>query len=795
MLPWPRVEAGPHLVVDEQGVERLVPLDAARVTIGRATGCDVVLASGWAAAECARIERIGGAHRVVTSGVSSNLLLRGEPAHDEVLHDGDVLRLADPTTGAFVSLTYHNPLAPPIARIQHFGTPPGQAVRTIGRADAEILLDQPLVDRHHADLLWRDGRHVLRDLGSTHGTFVNGQRVVEDHPLAPGDVVQIGTFRLTYDGDSLDTLDQRRAIRLDATALRRVVGAGASRRVILHDTTISIEPCEFVALVGGSGAGKSTLLMALCGFAPADAGRITINGDDFYASFDAYRSLLGYVPQDDILHRGLTVERALRYAAELRLPPDSTPAEIELRIARALEAVDMAPHRDKRIEDLSGGQRKRVSIASETLAEPSLVFLDEPTSGLDPGLERRMMYTLRRLADAGHTVVLVTHATANIRQCDHIAFMAEGRMVWFGPPFQALEFFGVDDFADIYSKSEGRADPASALVRDELQDEHAAWVAEHPGSPPPLLAELWQRKFARSLQHEKYTVERLGRAPKAPVTPAGHERPEGPRAAARPAVRQLGILVRRYVELMLRDRKNLALLLLQAPVIGLLLYLVTGPDSLTSRLDAKKLTFVLATVGVWFGVINSAREICKESAILRRERLAGLQIGPYLLSKVVVLFVLVVVQTALLYAVLAIRVRMPEGGLLLPAPLALMTTSALAGLAGITLGLCISVVASTPDKATSLIPIVLVPQVLFAGLMFRLHGVAEALSWLTASRWAMDAMGAIVDVNELRSVIRLAYEPQYVATPSNLVGAWSMLGLHALAWGMIAWVVLRRRRG
>lgn len=789
------MEPGPQLFIEEHGVERVVELDAEALTIGHGPESDVVLASGWTAEECIRIERIGGAHRVVGSGATGDLLLHGESVDDDMLHDGDIVRLADPTTGAFVSLRYRNPLAPAIAKIQHFATPPGQARLTIGRTNAEIELDQPLVDRHHADLLWLDGRHVLRDLGSTHGTFVNGHRVTDDHPLSPDDVVQIGTFRLTYDGDSLDTLDQRRAIRLDATALRRVVGSGGRQRTILHDTTISIEPCEFVALVGGSGAGKSTLLMALCGFVPADAGRITINGDDFYASFDAYRSLLGYVPQDDILHRNLQVDRALRYAAELRLPPDTTDEEIDRRIATALETVDMAAHRDKRIDQLSGGQRKRVSIASENLAEPSLVFLDEPTSGLDPGLERRMMYTLRRLADAGHTVVLVTHATANIRQCDHIAFMAQGRMVWFGPPGQALEFFGVEDFADIYSKSEGQADPDSALVREELAEEYAQWSSEHPDAPPPVVAELWQRKFARSLQHEKYTVERLGRAPEAPENPTVGEHSDRGGFAFRPALRQYGILVRRYVELMLHDRKNLALLLLQAPVIGLLLYLVTTSISLTDRLDAKKLTFVLATVGVWFGVINSSREICKEAAILRRERLAGLRIGPYLLSKVTVLFVLVVVQTLLLYGVLALRVNMPERSLVMPATLELMTTSVLAGLAGITLGLCISVVASTPDKATSLIPIVLVPQVLFAGLMFKLGGVSDILSWFTASRWAMDAMGASVDVNGLRSIIRLASEPQYVATVSNLVSSWVFLGLQAVAWGLVAWVVLRLRRG
>jgi hypothetical protein len=365
--------------------------------------------------------------------------------------------------------------------------------------------------------------------------------------------------------------------------------------------------------------------------------------------------------------------------------------------------------------------------------------------------------------------------------------------VWFGPPFQALEFFGVDDFADIYSRTEGIADPDSVLVREELAEEHAAWSTENPSAPAPPLAELWLRKFRRSLQHDKYTVERLSRAPKTP-TPPLVDGGGAMRRQAQPALRQLHILVRRYVELMLRDRKNLAILLLQAPVIGLLLFLVAEPGSFSSRLDAKKVTFVLATVGVWFGVINSAREICKESAILRRERLAGLRIGPYLASKILVLFALVVVQTALLYAVLSIRVRMPDGGIVLPATVELVITSVLAGLAGITLGLCISVVASTPDKATSLVPLVLVPQVLFAGMMFRLSGTAEKLSWLTTSRWAMDAMGAIVDMNALRSVIRLASEPQYAATTGNLLRAWGMLGAHAVAFGAIAWLVLRRRR-
>ena len=228
-------------------------------------------------------------------------------------------------------------------------------------------------------------------------------------------------------------------------------------------------------------------MMALCGFAHATTGKVAINGDDLYAHYDAYRSVIGYVPQDDILHVTLTVTRALHHAARLRLPPDTTEPELERRIARVLDQVDMTDHADKRIDQLSGGQRKRVSIASELLAEPLLLFLDEPTSGLDPGLERKLMVTLRKLADQGHTVVLITHATANIGGCHHIAFLAAGQLVYFGPPRQALELFGVDDFPDLY----------------EALEEAATVTA-------------WATQYRSSLQFETYLVKRPARAPAAP---------------------------------------------------------------------------------------------------------------------------------------------------------------------------------------------------------------------------------------------------------------------------------------
>jgi ABC-type multidrug transport system ATPase subunit len=747
--------------VADGGELRVVPLGAAPVTIGKAG--ELAALASWLADRHARVEPMAGAHRLIA--LDGEVLVGGEAIREAVLQDGDVVRLPDRSTASLVTLVYRNPLAPRVAPVQHFATPPGKDRMRIGRADAEIVLDQPLVARLHAELLWRDGKHVLRDLESPHGTWINGARI-DEHVLAPGDVVQIGTFRLTYDGDSLDSFDQRGAIRLDATALRRVVGD----RVLLDDATLSIEPCEFVAIVGASGAGKSTLMMALCGFAPANAGRLAINGDDLYASYDAYRSIVGYVPQDDILHRQLTVTRALHFAARLRLPADTAPGELEARIADVLAQVDMTAHADKRIDQLSGGQRKRVSIACELLGDPLLLFLDEPTSGLDPGLERRLMFTLRKLADAGRTIVLVTHATQNINVCDHIAFLVGGKLVYFGPPQQALEFFGVGDFADIYA------------------------ATDEPDKPEER-PEAWQAKYKDSLQYQKYMIERPARAPAMPSTEQREEKERRAKTFAQSRRRQLAILCRRYFELMLADRKNLALLVLQAPIIGLLLVLVSHVDGLTSgRIEAKKVVFMLATCGVWFGVINAAREICKESAVLRRERLAGLHASAYLASKFVVLSLLVLVQSALMLGVLMIRMTMPSPGVILPGWLEVFITVALSGIAGIALGLCISAVSSTPDKATSLIPIVLVPQVLFAGVMFALQGVTKWISWAVTSRAAVDALSAIADLNRLDTPLPIPPEPEHAHTPHVLLVAWAAIGVQALAFAGIAWWKLHRAR-
>ena len=807
----------PTLIIQDEGQLREVPLGERTLTLGRAPDNEIVLTSRFVSGHHARIEPDAGAHRIVDVGSTNGLLAEGKrlPANSPLaLADGDVLRIGDPATGNFVTLTYRNPRALRVAQAatvaRSYPLDPNDPQITIGREGSDIVLDNPQVSRRHAMIERSDGRHTLRDVGSTNGTFVNGLRITQ-HALKPGDVIQVGAFKLVYDGDSLDQYDQRGALRIDARNLSRAVSRGGKTRLILKDVSLSIAPREFVALVGGSGTGKSTLMNALSGYAQATGGHVLVNGDDYYRNFDAYRAVLGYVPQDDIIHRTLPVDRALRYAAQLRLPADTASAEIGQRITRVLDDVEMTPHRDKLVENLSGGQRKRVSIGAELLADPSLFFLDEPTSGLDPGLEKKMMYTLRRLADSGRTVVLVTHATANIAQCDHVAFMSDGRLVYFGPPSEALGFFNVTsgDFADIYTKLEGAADQNDAerwaVVQRDLQGEYAAWQSANPkAKAPPMLAELWEMRFRASPQYASYVAGRLAQAPSGPVAGSAAGAVGRPPKVSLP--RQFGILARRYLDLIIQDRRNLLILLLQAPIIGLLLVLVAKSDSMVGANafanEAKKVIFMLATVAVWFGVINAAREITKESPIYKRERLANLRIGPYVLSKIVILTLLVIIQSITLLVLVGLKVKFPATGVIFPVGIELFITTLLTALAGLSMGLAISASASTPDRAISVVPLALIPQILFAGVIFSLgEGVTaqRVLSWLTISRWSMDAYGTTVNLNSLPlqpGMLRLPNPPaEYTYTPIHLLSRWLVLVAYMVVCLILtAWLLKRRDR-
>src|SRR3989440_3052341 len=705
-------------------------------------------------------------------------LIPGNESFRKPLERGDIFRIGD-DHGTLVTLTYNDgsaaaqDLAPPVTRPIPLGAPRISIGRLPGNS---LVLDHPQVSAHHARLELGQGGYRIVDIGSTNGVYVNARRVT-NQMLKPGDEVRIGPFKLTFTGTQLTQEDESNSVRIDAIHLKKF---GNKQVVLLDDISIAIPPLKFVALVGGSGTGKSTLMAALNGLRPAESGKVFYNGQDYYDHLAAFSTQLGYVPQDDIIHRDLPVERALYYAARLRLPSDFTRDQIQQRINEVLEDVEMTHRRHLMVSSLSGGQRKRVSIALELLANPSVFFLDEPTSGLDPGLDRKMMFLLRRLADKGHTIVLVTHATNNINACDYICFLAQGgRLAYFGPPNEAKAYFGKTDFAEIYS----------ALEPTE----------ENPNIP--LEAE---NRFKASPQFQQYVVTSLNKSPAAQADRQPETTGVIPPKRGNPW-RQFSLLSLRYLELLKNDVVNLLILILQAPLIALILYLMLTPgghgifdpttiagcqlhppilppitksvsnsascqnqvnqflllgntESQALQLtqayiipgagnDSQKYLFIMAFAAAMFGIVNGVREIVKEAPIYRRERTVNLGIVPYMFSKIMVLGLLCLIQSAVL--VLVVNLAAPiQQGIILPAPVEIYITMALTAVAGLMLGLMISAIAPNNDRAVSLIPLLLVPQVIFSGILFKLDGpFLQAFGSLFAVRWGMAAAGSSIGIH------------------------------------------------
>jgi ABC-type multidrug transport system ATPase subunit/pSer/pThr/pTyr-binding forkhead associated (FHA) protein len=753
----------PRLIVREPGEPQWeVVLDRDTFTIGRRSDNDIVLSPNYVSGHHGRLDKRDGVWHYVDLGSTNGTFINGQYMPSAVLNEGDILRIGDPQ-GNSVGLTFRTAESTaPVSNVVNVGaTDLGMKTSVvIGRnPQADIPLAAPIVSWQHARLDLTDLGHVLTDLGSTNGTFVNGERLTQPCLLRPEDVVRIGPFTLVYETTGFQKYAATGGVRLDGIGLIRDAKNGRGKKRILYGIDMSVYPREFVAIVGTSGAGKSTLLMALNGFARANEGQVLANGEDLYAQFDLYRTLVGYVPQDEIIHNDLTVDKALRYAAQLRLPPDTSAQEIERRIDRVLEQVEMVGQKEQVVSSLSGGQRQRVSIAVELLAEPNLFFLDEPTSGLDPGLEKKMMHTLRRLADGGRTIILVTHATANIVQCDHVCFLSQGRMVYFGPPEEALEFFGVKsgDFADIYAQLD---DPDPQVAREKaIRGEEA---------------------FKRSAQYQKYVADRQRQLPQ--VQQAASRGRSRPRSKVS-LLRQFFVLTRRYFDLVRRDRLLMAVLWAVMPIIGALVLLVSDSnwlvgntrseirDLLQAELaqtgkniavynivgDTQILLFIMTLAAVLLGLFAAVYEIVKEWPVYQRERMVSVRVLPYIASKVVVLGSFALIQCFLLMLVIGIRVGYPTEGVILPALLEIYITLVLATLAAILMGLLISAIVPNANSVIYIVFLVLFFQMIFAGVLFNLPGITEHFSNLTLTRWAMEGLGTSVDLDKLgtRTTFRL----------------------------------------
>jgi ABC-type multidrug transport system ATPase subunit/pSer/pThr/pTyr-binding forkhead associated (FHA) protein len=594
---------------------------------------------------------------------------------------------------------------------------------TIGRgADNDVVLSDLSVSRHHAEMTRGEGGvYDLIDLQTHNGTYLNGRRI-QRASLRESDLIAIGNHNFRFQGGQLEEYSPFGEISFEVHGL--TVRAGGN--VLLDDISFTIPKRSLVAAVGPSGAGKSTLLGALTGFRPAAQGQVLYGARDLYACYDEFRQRIGYVPQDDILHPTLTVRRALQFAAELRFPPDVPVTDRERRVEEVMAELHLSERADLRIDKLSGGQRKRVSIALELLTRASLLFLDEPTSGLDPGLELELMELLRELAAGGRTVILVTHSVQSLDLCDRVLFLAPGgKMAYFGPPHDVIGYFDRSSFAEVFGDLERRR---------ELD---------------------FKQRFRASSAYETY-VRRPLADQDMEVQNRSVEPPE-PLPRRQSWFRQFSTLSRRYVAVISSDRVNTALLLFQAPMLAVIILLAVNPGGF----DVKKpgalspglqTILFLALCASYLGLGNSIREIVKELPIYARERTIGLSITAYLSSKVMVLAMVTAFQVAVLVVVASWRGDGPQGGVVLPnLRLELWVAMFATGLASTGMGLLVSSLVTKADKAVTLLPLLLIPQLVLTSPDLRIQDkpVLNQLSYAASAQWGHAAAASTIHLNQL----------------------------------------------
>jgi len=630
----------------------------------------------------------------------------------------------------------------------------------IGRAnDNDIVIPEVLASRHHATLIPTPQGTEIHDNRSINGTFVNGARV-DSAVLHDGDVVTIGNIDLVFAGGTLARRDETAtATRTGGLDVRGVTWTIENNKTLLDDISLGAQPGTLTAVIGPSGAGKSTFARLVAGYTHPTKGTVSFEGHNVHAEYASLRSRIGMVPQDDVVHGQLTVQQALMYAAELRLPPDTTKADREQVVARVLEELEMTQHLHTRVDKLSGGQRKRASVALELLTGPSLLILDEPTSGLDPALDRQVMTMLRQLADAGRVVLVVTHSLTYLDVCDQVLLLAPGGKTAFcGPPGQIGPTMGTTNWADIFS-----------TVANDPDGSQARYLARTGPPPPPPPAEK-----PADLGDPSHTS----------------------------LFRQFSTIARRQVRLIVSDRGYFIFLALLPFIMGSLSMSVPGdvgfgrPNPMGSAPTEPAQILVLLNVGaVFMGTALTIRDLIGERAIFLREQAVGLSTTAYLMAKVCVYTVFAVVQSGIVTAIAVAGKGGPtQGAVALGKPaLELFADIALTTVASAMLGLLLSSIARSNEQIMPLLVVAVMSQLVFSGGMIPVTGRTglDQMSWATPARWGFASSASTVDLLSLQDKV-----PQ---TPhdshwKHTAGAWwfdmgMLVALCILYLGFVRWKI------
>lgn len=577
-----------------------------------------------------------------------------------------------------------------------------KGVISIGRENTnEIQLEDSTVSRQHAIISHENGRFWLEDLKSTNGTLLNGNRITGKVEIFENDDILISLNKISLSEGVVDLRESKAAI--SAVGISKTYSNG---KVGLQRLSIDIPSASIVALMGPSGCGKSTLLKCLNGDNPATSGQVYIHGLPLdKENYNLLKKKIGYVPQDDIIHRDLTVYKTLYYAAKLRLPDDTTAQEIEARIDKVIKSLNLDQDKETnirgvRVKDLSGGQRKRVSIAVELLIEPTILFLDEPTSPLDPESIDSFLKSLQKLTEEGTTIIMVTHKPEDLVYTDDVIFlMIKGYMTYFGRSRKLLERFDVEDIIHVYAKLSDK---------DRLERNIEEYYLRPQKEGPGLLADESIRENDRDSPFLQWFW-----------------------------------LVARYFEIKITDTSNLLLLFMQPFVVGTLLCIIF--DDLQVGV-----LFLMAVSSVWFGVSNSAKEIVGELPVYQRERMFNLGINTYVLSKWTVLALVALFQTFVFVGIIYLKFRVFKSeafdDIYLRPFLVIVSYMFYLALSASLVGLFLSSVFTTTERVMTVVPISLMPQVMLAGLVARINDpLVEIFSFFTLGRWGTEGLARIQD--------------------------------------------------
>jgi ABC transport system ATP-binding/permease protein len=632
---------------------------------------------------------------------------------------------------------------------------------TIGRAtDNDIVIQDVLASRHHAFLTQTPLGTEIRDAHSVNGTFVNGVRV-GSAVLTEGDVVTIGNVDLVFARDTLVRRTEA-ATRTGGLEVNSVCYTVDHGKQLLDHITLTARPGTLTAIIGGSGAGKTTLSRLIAGYTSPSSGTVTFEGHNIHAEYASMRSRIGMVPQDDVVHRQLTVNQALGYAAELRLPPDTSKADREQVVAQVLEELELTKHADTRVDKLSGGQRKRASVALELLTGPSLLILDEPTTGLDPALDRQVMMMLRQLADAGRVVLIVTHSVSYLDVCDQLLLVAPGgKTAFLGPPSQIGAAMGTTNWADIFAQV--GADPDEANRR---------FLAEN--RPPP--------------------------APASDVSPGDLGEP-----VHTDVFHQFSTIARRQVRLVVSDRGYTVFLALLPFLIGILTLTVRGnsgygmSDPLGNNPAQPDQILVMLNVGaVFMGTALTIRDLIGERPIFRREQAVGLSTGAYLGAKIVVFSAFAIVQAAIATVISVVGWGKPLSGAVVlgNVDVELFVTVAATCVASALLGLALSALARSQDQIMPMLVVAIMSQLVFSGGMIWVtdRAVLDQLSWATPARWGYAASASTIDTHRLVPGPTDPKDQHWNHTASAWLFDMGMLGVLCVAYTAIVWWRIRLKR-